>query len=72
MTDLPTFVNEPIGELRRSSVRDELTAGMATLEKKLPLRVPVWIGEGERHAEELTSEDPGAPSRIVAVTAKAT
>ena len=26
MTDLPTFVNEPIGELRRASVRDELTA----------------------------------------------
>ena len=27
MTDLPTFVNEPIGELRRASVRDELSRG---------------------------------------------
>ena len=26
MTDLPTFVNEPIGELRRATVRDELHA----------------------------------------------
>ena len=34
MTDLPTFVNEPIGELRRASVRDELSEGMATLERK--------------------------------------
>ncbi len=72
MTDLPTFVNEPIGELRRAAVRDELAAGMAKLEPKLPLKVPVWIGDGERHAEELTSEDPGDPNRIVALTAKAT
>ena len=40
MTDLPTFVNEPIGELRRATVRDELTEGMATLERKLPLQRP--------------------------------
>jgi RHH-type proline utilization regulon transcriptional repressor/proline dehydrogenase/delta 1-pyrroline-5-carboxylate dehydrogenase len=72
MTDLPTFVNEPIGELRRASVRDELTEGMTKLERELPLKVPVWIGDGERHAEELTSEDPGAPSRTVALSAKAT
>jgi RHH-type transcriptional regulator, proline utilization regulon repressor / proline dehydrogenase / delta 1-pyrroline-5-carboxylate dehydrogenase len=72
MSDLPTFVNEPIGELRRASVRDELTEGMATLEPKLPLRVPVWIGEGRRDADELTSEDPGKPDRIVALSAKAT
>jgi predicted delta-1-pyrroline-5-carboxylate dehydrogenase group 2 len=72
MTDLPTFVNEPIGELRRASVRDELSAGMAALEPKLPLKVPVWIGDGQRQAEELTSEDPGAPDRIVAISAKAT
>ena len=48
MSDLPTFVNEPIGELRRAAVRDELSEGMAKLERKLPLRVPVWIGEGRR------------------------
>jgi RHH-type transcriptional regulator, proline utilization regulon repressor / proline dehydrogenase / delta 1-pyrroline-5-carboxylate dehydrogenase len=70
MTDLPTFINEPIGELRRASVRDELQAGMERL--KLPIEVPVWIGDGKRQAEELTSEDPGDPSHIVAVSAKAT
>ena len=72
MTDLPTFVNEPIGELRRSSVRDELLAGMAALEPTLPLRVPVWIGDGERHDDALQSTDPGHPDRVVATTARAT
>jgi RHH-type transcriptional regulator, proline utilization regulon repressor / proline dehydrogenase / delta 1-pyrroline-5-carboxylate dehydrogenase len=48
MTELPTFVNEPIGELRRATVRDELRAGMEKLERELPLRVPVWIGDGKR------------------------
>jgi len=72
MTELPTFVNEPIGELRRATVRDELQAGMQTLEGKLPIRVPVWIGEGERHGEELTSTDPGDPDRVISVSASAT
>jgi delta 1-pyrroline-5-carboxylate dehydrogenase len=72
MTDLPTFVNEPIGELRRASVRDELTAGMAALEPRLPLKVPVWIGTGERHGDELVSTDPGNPDRVVAAGALAT
>ena len=52
MTELSTFVNEPIGELRRAAVRDELTAGMQALEATLPFRVPVWIGEGKRHGDE--------------------
>ncbi|HEY3190274.1 MAG TPA: aldehyde dehydrogenase family protein, partial [Solirubrobacteraceae bacterium] len=72
MTDLPTFVNEPIGELRRAAVRDELAAGMAKLEPRLPIKVPVWIGDGERYGEELTSEDPGNPDRVVALSAKST
>jgi RHH-type proline utilization regulon transcriptional repressor/proline dehydrogenase/delta 1-pyrroline-5-carboxylate dehydrogenase len=72
MTDLPTFVNEPIGELRRASVRDELLAGMAKLEPALPLRVPVWLGDGERHDDALQSTDPGQPERVVATTARAT
>ena len=70
MTDLPTFVNEPIGELRRATVRDELLAGMEKL--KLPIRVPVWIGDGKRDGGDLTSEDPGNPDRVVALSAKAT
>jgi RHH-type transcriptional regulator, proline utilization regulon repressor / proline dehydrogenase / delta 1-pyrroline-5-carboxylate dehydrogenase len=72
MSDLPTFVNEPIGELRRATVRDELLAGLQKLEPKLPIKVPVLIGDGERFAEELTSEDPGDPSRAVALSAVAT
>jgi RHH-type transcriptional regulator, proline utilization regulon repressor / proline dehydrogenase / delta 1-pyrroline-5-carboxylate dehydrogenase len=72
MTDLPTFINEPIGELRRATVRDELAAGLAQLEPRLPIKVPVWIGDHERYAEELTSEDPGDPNRIVALSASAT
>jgi RHH-type proline utilization regulon transcriptional repressor/proline dehydrogenase/delta 1-pyrroline-5-carboxylate dehydrogenase len=72
MTDLPTFVNEPIGELRRATVRDELLAGMQKLEPTLPLSVPVWIGDSQRHAEELTSQDPGDPDRVVGLGASAT
>jgi RHH-type proline utilization regulon transcriptional repressor/proline dehydrogenase/delta 1-pyrroline-5-carboxylate dehydrogenase len=72
MTDLPPFVNEPIGELRRASVRDDLIAGLASLTPKLPLRVPVWIGDGERHGDELRSTDPGEPDRLVATAARAT
>jgi RHH-type proline utilization regulon transcriptional repressor/proline dehydrogenase/delta 1-pyrroline-5-carboxylate dehydrogenase len=79
MTDLSTFVNEPIGELRRASVRDELQAGMKTLERKLPLRVPVWIADGKRDAGErlsaggdVVSTDPGNPDRVVALSASAT
>ena len=46
MTDLPTFVNEPIGELRRATVRDELTEGWRRSSPSSPSSVPVWIGEG--------------------------
>jgi RHH-type proline utilization regulon transcriptional repressor/proline dehydrogenase/delta 1-pyrroline-5-carboxylate dehydrogenase len=75
MTELPTFVNEPIGELRRAPVRDELQAGMEKLERVLPIRVPVWIGDGERHGGgegKLTSTDPGNPDRVISLGALAT
>ena len=72
MTELPTFVNEPIGELRRASVRDELSEGMTSVERKLPLEVPVWIADGERHGNEIASTDPGHPDRAVALAASAT
>jgi RHH-type proline utilization regulon transcriptional repressor/proline dehydrogenase/delta 1-pyrroline-5-carboxylate dehydrogenase len=72
MTDLPPFVNEPLGELRRASVRGELTAAMASLTPKLPLPVGVWIGDDRRHGEELRSTDPGEPERVVATAASAT
>jgi RHH-type transcriptional regulator, proline utilization regulon repressor / proline dehydrogenase / delta 1-pyrroline-5-carboxylate dehydrogenase len=70
--DLPPFRNEPVAELRRAAERDRLRAGLAALEPRLPLRVPVWIGDERREGEDLVSTDPGAPDRVVALAAKAT
>ena len=42
---------------------------MAALEPRLPLRVPLWIGEDRRERDELRSTDPGDPSRVVAIAA---
>ena len=41
---LPPFANEPILELRRAPVRDQLTGALAALDAELPVRVPVWVG----------------------------
>jgi RHH-type proline utilization regulon transcriptional repressor/proline dehydrogenase/delta 1-pyrroline-5-carboxylate dehydrogenase len=67
MSVLRPFRNEPVLELRRAAARDELAAGMAQIERQLPLRVPVWIGDERREGEELVSTDPGRPDRVVAV-----
>ncbi|MFL5827401.1 MAG: aldehyde dehydrogenase family protein [Thermoleophilaceae bacterium] len=61
------FANEPALELRRAPVRESLLEAMRELEPRLPLRVPVWIGE-ERGADTgIESTDPGDPTRVVAV-----
>ncbi len=65
------FVNEPVLELRRAPERERLLQGLAELEPELPLRVPVWIGEQRRDGDAITSTDPGAPTRVVAVSAAA-
>ncbi|MDX6677272.1 MAG: RHH-type transcriptional regulator, proline utilization regulon repressor / proline dehydrogenase [Solirubrobacteraceae bacterium] len=67
---LPEFANEPVLELRRASERTKLTAALGELE--LPLRVPVWIGDDQRHGDEIVSTDPGDPERVVAIAASAT
>ena len=72
MPTLPSFVNEPVLELRRAPVRAQLQDALAGLSGKLPLRVPVIIGGSERSGGELLSTDPGAPDNIVAVAARAT
>jgi RHH-type proline utilization regulon transcriptional repressor/proline dehydrogenase/delta 1-pyrroline-5-carboxylate dehydrogenase len=70
---MPTtsFTNEPILELRRAAVRAGLADALAGVDRELPLAVPVWIGDDARAGEELVSTDPGDPSRLVAVAARA-
>ncbi|MFL5845936.1 MAG: aldehyde dehydrogenase family protein [Solirubrobacteraceae bacterium] len=71
MTITP-FVNEPILELRRREARDALSRGMASLEPKLPVRVPMLIGSERTEGDALVSTDPGDPDRVVALAPKAT
>ena len=51
-----TFTNEPLLELRRESVRREALQALAALDAKLPLEVPMLIGEdvveGRRFARQ--------------------
>lgn len=72
MSALAPFANEPVLELRRAPVRAQLEDAMTSLAPTLPLRVPVMIGNDERHGQELESTDPGEPEREVAVAARAT
>jgi RHH-type transcriptional regulator, proline utilization regulon repressor / proline dehydrogenase / delta 1-pyrroline-5-carboxylate dehydrogenase len=69
---LPPFANEPVLELRRAPVREQLADALARLDSRLPLRVPVCIGEERRAGDDLVSTDPGKPDRVVAVAARAT
>ena len=66
------FRNEPLLELRRASVRDELRAALAALDARLPLEVPVLVGGERRSAPLLDSVDPGRPERLVARATVAT
>jgi RHH-type transcriptional regulator, proline utilization regulon repressor / proline dehydrogenase / delta 1-pyrroline-5-carboxylate dehydrogenase len=69
---LPPFRNEPVLDLRRAAAREQLAAGMEAISPRLPLRVPVWIGDERREGDELVSTDPGDPGRVVALAAIAT
>ena len=69
---LPPFANEPAAELRRGPVRAELLDALRNVETRLPLNVPIAIGEDVRRGEAIISTDPGAPDRVVAVAAEAT
>ncbi len=66
------FVNEPVLELRRATVRGQLEDALARVDGELPIAVPVRIGEDARPGESLLSTDPGAPDRVVARAAGAT
>src|SRR3954466_6969539 len=65
------FANEPILELRRASERQKLLDGLARLQPKLPIDVPILVGGDERHGDELVSTDPGNPQRVVGTAPKA-
>jgi RHH-type proline utilization regulon transcriptional repressor/proline dehydrogenase/delta 1-pyrroline-5-carboxylate dehydrogenase len=60
------FANEPILELRRSNVRAQLAQALQDIDRRLPLEVPVWLGEDSRTGSDLPSTDPGNPGRVVA------
>src|SRR3954453_15197631 len=75
------FENEPVLELRRAANREALLGAMRELDARLPLRVPLIIGESRDAGKgaasstagaEFESTDPGAPGRVVAVAARAT
>ena len=68
------FANEPTLELRRSPARESLLGALRELEPRLPLSVPVLIGDGERRpadGKRFESTDPGRPDRVVALAAEA-
>ncbi len=65
------FANEPPAELRRAGVREKLTAALAALDRRLPLRVAALV-DGERsEGEEIVSVDPARPDRVVALAPEA-
>jgi predicted delta-1-pyrroline-5-carboxylate dehydrogenase group 2 len=64
------FANEPVLELRRAPVRESLLSALRELEPRLPVQVPVLIGDDSRRltdgGEGFDSTDPGNPRRVVA------
>src|SRR5256885_7580232 len=71
MTSLSPFANEPVLELRRAPVRAQLADAMAAVDARLPLDVPVWVGDDRGAGDGLLSTDPGSPDRVVARTGRA-
>lgn len=66
------FANAPLLELRRRPERDALLAALSELDSRLPVPVPVLIGDRERLGQGFVSSDPGCPKRVVAVAERAT
>src|SRR4051794_9961825 len=69
---MPPFANEPAAELRRATERQKLLDALAALDPRLPLDVPLLVGEGSRTGDALVSTDPGNPDRVVAAAPIAT
>jgi RHH-type proline utilization regulon transcriptional repressor/proline dehydrogenase/delta 1-pyrroline-5-carboxylate dehydrogenase len=66
------FENEPTLELRRAGERERLLGALAELDRRLPLEVPAIVDGARDRRGGLESTDPGTPSRVVAVAARAT
>jgi len=65
-----TFRNEPLLELRRGAVRTECLTALAALDAKLPLEVPMLIGEDVVTGQVFASVDPSDPKTILADEAR--
>jgi RHH-type proline utilization regulon transcriptional repressor/proline dehydrogenase/delta 1-pyrroline-5-carboxylate dehydrogenase len=65
------FTNEPELELRRESNRHVLAEALHRLDDRLPLEVPVLVGDGDGAADGFESTDPGMPSRVIATAGRA-
>jgi RHH-type transcriptional regulator, proline utilization regulon repressor / proline dehydrogenase / delta 1-pyrroline-5-carboxylate dehydrogenase len=65
------FRNEPILELRRSAARESLLDSLRGLDARLPVAVPMRIGEDRSDGDGVVSTDPGNPERVVARAARA-
>ena len=66
------FSNEPSLELRRAANREALTGALGELDARLPLRVPMIVGEARSpgagaSGPTFESTDPGSPARVIAV-----
>ncbi len=68
---LSSFTNEPLIELRRASARDGLKDALDRLDRELPIKAPVWIGEDLGDADGFESVDPGDPGRVIAIAGSA-
>ena len=68
------FANEPLLELRRAAVRDELAGALAELDAASPVEVPVLVAGDAATGDRplLLSIDPGEPGREVARARHAT
>jgi RHH-type proline utilization regulon transcriptional repressor/proline dehydrogenase/delta 1-pyrroline-5-carboxylate dehydrogenase len=69
--NLGEFQNESTLELRRADIRASLLDALSDLDARLPIEVPVLIGNDRRTGAAIASRDPGEPERLVALAALA-
>jgi RHH-type proline utilization regulon transcriptional repressor/proline dehydrogenase/delta 1-pyrroline-5-carboxylate dehydrogenase len=68
---MTAFRNEPLLELRSAAVRQALVDALGELDARLPVQVPILVGDERRSGETFASVDPGRPDQVVAVSARA-